>query len=221
MVIVFIIGFLASLASVILYERGKRPSLGIELGSTRDDQKQGITPYRFVHVAVENKPVWWPLKFITDRAVAYACQAMIGVHLQTTKKRAIAQDILARWSGTPELVQTVAIPTAAGAVMLQIPDITKLPQGRKTDIFPSYKEEIPIAIKFDGDPECYIFSNESYLVPNPLPHKPWRNPNWKLDVGTYDILVKVFSGSITKSKRFILENRGPRREDMVLKPADK
>jgi len=219
-VIAFIVGFLASLASVILYERGKRPSLKVSLGSTRDDQKQGITPYRFVHVAVENKPVWWPLKLITDRSIAYACHAVIRVHHQPDKKRAIAQDILARWSRTPELLQTAAISTTAGPVMLQIPDITKLSQGRRMDIFPSYKEEIAIAIKFDGDAECYMFSNESYLIHNPLQNKPWRNPVWKLDIGNYDVMVRVFSGSITKSTHFVLENRGAKREDLVLRPAD-
>jgi len=217
-IIGFIIGFIASLASVIIYERGKRPYLTIGLGSTVDDQKPGITPYRFTHIAVENKRVCWLLRRITDRSAAYACQALIEVYFQGTRNRAIQQDIRARWSGTPELVQTVAIPTPAGTLTAHVPDVTKLPQGRRMDIFASYTEEFDISLKFEGDPDCYIFSNESYLVPNPAANRPWRNPNWRLNVGDYDIVVKVLSGSITKEEHFALENRGARREDMILRP---
>lgn len=211
-ILFFFLGLLASFTAIIFYEVGKKPWLEINIGSIDDGQKTNLSPYRFLHVSAMNKPVGRPWKYFTDRNIAHSCQAIIEVYnIDNPQQRAIKDIIYARWSGTPELVQTVAIPTPQGAATLYVPDITKLPQGRRMDLLPGYKEGIDVALKFDGDPECYIFSNESYF------HPQWKNPKWKLDPGKYRIRVKLFSGSLRKEKHFLLINEGTKRSDLILR----
>lgn len=211
LVIGFLIGFVASLTVVAFLELCKRPYLTIKVGSVAEGQFRDESPYRFVHVSIRNKRASKLFSLISDRSVAFSCQARLEVRSADTGNRVIDEEIIARWAGTPEIVQPVSI--SPGSPTRYIPDITKLPMGRKMDIIPDHNEEIDIVIKFEDEPECYIFSNESYLAGSPL----WRKPDWRLDKGIYDILVTVVCGSIQKSKHFILENRGPRREDTFLR----
>ncbi len=211
-VLLFFLGLLASFTAIIFYEIGKKPSLEINIGSVSESQKPNLPPYRFVHVVAINKPIRRPWKYFTDRSMAHGCQAIIEVYnADKPQNRMIKEDIHARWAGTPELLQSVTIPSKQGSIVIHVSDITKLPQGRRMDLLPDYKEEIDIALKFDGEAECYVFSNESYFYPN------WKNPNWQLGKGNYEIVVKLFSGSLRKEKRFLLINQGTKRSDLILK----
>jgi hypothetical protein len=108
--------------------------------------------------------------------------------------------VMGRWSSSPELLQKIAIQTPKEVIVIDIPDLTKLPYGRRLDLIPGRKEPICIAVKFDGEEECYIFSNESYLVA-PSPHTRWRYPPWKLGKGIYYIVITIVSGNIQKKKK--------------------
>ena len=135
----FLLGFLASLSVVAILELCKRPYLTIKAGSIADGQYGDNWPYRFVHVSVRNKRAYKLFSLVGDRSVAYSCQASIEVKSMATGEKTIKGNIAARWSGTPELVQPYK--ESPESNIGYIPDITKLPMGRKMDIIPDKNEE--------------------------------------------------------------------------------
>ena len=58
-------------------------------------------------------------------------------------------------------------------------------------------EEVAVAILRDG--EAFAFSTESYNYPS------WGNPRWRLEHGTYRIVVRVRGSGIQEERHFKLE----------------
>ncbi len=58
-------------------------------------------------------------------------------------------------------------------------------------------EEVAVAILRDG--EAFAFSTESYGYPS------WGNPRWRLEYGTYRIVVRVRGSGILEERPFKLE----------------
>jgi len=58
-------------------------------------------------------------------------------------------------------------------------------------------EEVAVAILRDG--EAFAFSTESYAYPS------WGNPSWRLEHGTYRIVVRVRGSAIQEERYFKLE----------------
>jgi hypothetical protein len=83
-------------------------------------------------------------------------------------------------------------------------------QARRIDVHGHSEEPISIAVKFEGEPDCYIFTNESYLFPR------WQNPSWRIPPGQYRLRVTVYYERGRAEKDFELSNEGPRREDVRL-----
>ena len=69
-----------------------------------------------------------------------------------------------------------------------------------------------MAVKFEGERDCYIFSNESYLSPG------WRNPSWRLGIGIYRVRVTLFYEAGCLEEYFELCNLGNSRDDLELRP---
>jgi hypothetical protein len=55
-------------------------------------------------------------------------------------------------------------------------DPARIMQARKIDVNGHATEAMSIVVKLEEDPDCYIFTNESYLSPR------WKNPAWRLVV---------------------------------------
>ena len=72
--------------------------------------------------------------------------------------------------------------------------------ARKVDIHSHEDEYIALAVKYEGQPECYIFSNESYL------HHAWSNPAWRLNSGKYRVLITVLYERGCVQRAFALAN---------------
>jgi hypothetical protein len=85
-------------------------------------------------------------------------------------------------------------------------------QARKIDVHGHFDEPMSIAVKFEGELECYIFSNESYYFPK------WQNPAWRLDSGRYRVRVTVYYERGRVEKDFELRNDGPSRDQVRLHP---
>lgn len=66
---------------------------------------------------------------------------------------------------------------------------------------PGESSEISIAVKLDGEDNCYAFNNESYL------HE-WKNPNFELDQKRYIVKVKIAAEGKEWEKEFVLINLG-------------
>ena len=67
-------------------------------------------------------------------------------------------------------------------------------------------------MKFEGEPDCYIFTNESYLFPR------WQNPQWRLPPGRYRIHITAYYERGSAETDFELRNDGPGRDDVSLNP---
>lgn len=90
-----------------------------------------------------------------------------------------------------------------GAAIGQIFDQYRFFLEQKVDIPVGESRTMNVVAQFDSDPECYGWSNESYLS-NPR----WRNPNRRLQQGSYRIEVTILhlGGSATFSCG--LQNQG-------------
>lgn len=205
----FLLGIVASGIAAVFYERATRPLVEIEL----DDapialgQHPQVGPLAFYHVKVRNRPAWWPLP---GRKPAWASKATIEV-LGANGSRVISDTIQARWPSQPEPL----IPAVAGNQQMNLVDFARLMNARKVDIHSHEDQTISLAIKYDGQPDCYIFSNESYL------HNAWLNPAWRLGAGEYRILVTVFCERGRVQRAFTLSNHGTRRDGIRIAYANR
>ena len=60
-----------------------------------------------------------------------------------------------------------------------------------------------IALKFQGQSECYAFNGWNYQF------KDWLNPDWRIAKGEFVVDVTVISGRVKSSKSLVLRNLGP------------
>jgi hypothetical protein len=108
-----------------------------------------------------------------------------------------------RWANSP---QPTAIPAVDpnGTVAFFINDPQRVNAGIRTDIYPGNSEPLDIAVRFNGDTDCYGWNNEAYFVP-----PPGKNPQWRL--GSDVFLVKIIITSTGRQSEgvFRLINDGP------------
>lgn len=191
----FVLGIVASGIAAVLYERATSPLVEISL----DDrplalgQYGNLPPLAFYHLKVRNLSSRLPL---SSRKPAWSSKATIEV-FNPDGTRAIAEPIHARWTSQPEPL----IPAVAGDQSINLVDFARLMNARKVDIHAHEDEYISLAVKYEGQPECFIFSNESYLHP-----PAWSNPAWRLNSGKYRVLVTVFYGRGRAHREFDLTN---------------
>jgi hypothetical protein len=159
----FLLGILASGIAWLITEYAAGPSLDIVLDQSRaQGQSPGNPPHEFYHVRVRNLPAKWPLP---GRRPAWACTAKIDI-FQQDGNRAVTGDIIARWTSQPEPLLPVVSQGQVGNVL----DPARLMQARRIDVHGHSGEPTSVAVKLAGEPDCYIFTNESYLFPR------WQNP---------------------------------------------
>jgi len=194
----------AGIALVLYLEWIKRPRLtvGIADPTDREYSKPGgsILKCRYVLVYVENGALPVPLRRLTQRRTAAACGALLTFRTPG-QARPLFDPVVGRWDGTPEPLQ----PRPDGGYVL---DVTKVPAGQVKDVALAGREIVAVAVKFDGEPQFYVWNNESYL------HE-WRRPPL-LDGRQYDVDVSVQSGGVQVTARFRLCNNGSSRHDLYL-----
>ena len=201
----FVLGILASTIAWSITERAAGPRLEIVEDRNRfQGQTPGNPPHEFFHVRVRNIPARWP---VPGRRPAWACTATIGV-LRDDGSRMIAGDIFARWTSQPEPLLPVLAQGQPGNVL----DPARLIQARRMDVHGHHEEQIAVAVKFEGEGDCHIFTNESYLFPK------WQNPQWRLPPGRHRIRITVLYERGSAHKDFELGNAGPSRNDVRIVP---
>jgi hypothetical protein len=201
----FILGILGSTIAWVISEYLARPCLEIRVdGNRAQAQSGGNPPHEFYHVRVMNLPSRWP---VPGRRPAWACTATIEVFREDGEP-AVNGEIYGRWTSQPEPLLPVVSDGQVGNVL----DPARVMQARKIDVHGHATEAMSIAVKFEEDPNCYIFTNESYLFPM------WQNPAWRLATGRYRVRISVYYESGRAQADFELRNAGSRRDDLRLAP---
>ncbi|MBU4258111.1 MAG: hypothetical protein KKI12_06310 [Proteobacteria bacterium] len=198
----FLLGILASGIAALVYEYASRPFLETVTDDSGRAQGQlpDAKPHEFYHLKVRNRPAKWPLP---GRKPGWSSKATIEI-FNTDGSRVIENPIPARWTSQPEPL----IPILQAGQPANLLDPAKIITGRRLDVHGHEDQQLSIAIKFEGEPECHIFSNESYQFQR------WRNPAWCLKTGTYRLRVTLFYERGRSQNDFELRNSGPSRNDL-------
>lgn len=203
----FLLGIVASSIAAIAYERATRPLLEVVLDDGRRalGDYPGLPPLEFYHLKVRNCPAIWPLP---GRKPAWSCKATIEI-LSAEGGTRFPDPIYVRWTSQPEPLT----PAVTGDQSVSIIDFARLVVARKVDIHLHEEQKISVGLKYEGQAECYMFSNESYLYPA------WANPAWRLEQGEYRVRVTVFYDRGRATRDFILKNAGTTRDSLRLQYA--
>jgi hypothetical protein len=70
------------------------------------------------------------------------------------------------------------------------------------DVHNHEDEALAVAVKLEGEDDCFLFTNESYLFPR------WSNPEWRLGAGKHRLRVTVTYESGRAQMDFWLNNGG-------------
>ncbi|RKY10552.1 MAG: hypothetical protein DRP65_06420 [Planctomycetota bacterium] len=201
----FLLGIIASGIAALVYEYSTRPLLKtlVDDSGRAQGQLPNEKPHEFYHLKVRNLPAKCPLP---GRKPAWSCKANIEV-FNTDGSRVIQDPIPARWTSQPEPL----VPVLQAGQPANLLDPAKIITGRKVDVHGHEDQQLSIAVKFDGEPECHIFSNESYQF------RRWQNPAWRLEIGTYRLRITLFYERGRSQDDFELRNSGPSRDDVQLR----
>jgi hypothetical protein len=205
-IISFCLGLLTSGIIVLLYERGTRPLLKVlpadlsRAQFTNPSQTRG----EFYHVKVQNQPAMWPL---TSRRPAWSCKVTLEI-LDSVGNRTLAEPIIAKWASQPEPL----LPGNDRGNIIRLFDPARLMAARKIDVYNHDDQHLSVAIKYEGQDDCYLFSNESYL------YQDLMNPAWRLARGKYRLRVTVYYEREPSIQDFWLRNEGATLNDFILVP---
>jgi len=132
-----------------------------------------------------------------QRSAALQCRGEITFHNldgQVFFKKAMP----IRWVSSPEPLANQIVDWQ-GNVQFHIRDFTRAAAESRIDVYPGENELLDVAVRFDGEPDCYGWNNDSYLYN-------WRNPSWKLPPGRYILKVVITSSGRKCVGKFRLIN---------------
>lgn len=203
--------FIGSLALVLFLwvYRLMGPSLELRLGNRVEDERPGLK-YAFLHLIVINHPLTGLLEkfcskiFHVDRRSA-TCEVQLDFISRDEEETYISL-MPADWSSTPEPFGRIYDPSDLS--IKAFPDIAKKANRWTLDIRPTGRgESIAVAVKHEGQKECYAFNSESYF--GATTGKPWCIERYKLDSEEITVNAYLLSGGISREPlRFRLINKG-------------
>ena len=206
---VAIISLFAAVSMPFIYDRLRAPKLSVIIPDS-DPSIQPLPSARrgFYHVMIVNKNVELKGRRIFWSHPSYLTK--IGMKFMDKRRRRLFE-LNGRWDRAPEPLA----PGIAGGRVVHLPDHSLVPISETIDISPGRGGEgFCLVMKYEGEDECWGFSNWSYL-------RGWqqglRDPQSKLGIGKYIIDVHITASNAERSFRFILENRGKRLEDVSIK----
>ena len=188
-----LVGLAASLTATFLFEKFRRPRLTASVG-TPADHPEGT--HRFLHARVANFWArWWFRPFAAGHCSATIRRVVGGQ---------VSLEVPGRWSSEPEPLiygppGSAPIPNPGAALTTQ-----------PTALLPNQVANLVVAIKLAGQPDCWLFNNQSYLYPNGC------NPDWILGLGRHVLECAVDFDGGTQQFRFLLVNEGESLEDCWL-----
>lgn len=199
----FLLGIIGSLAAAIFYDAATRPKLTILPDPNRAQGRASpvATPHEFYHVLIRQVRPLWPFP---GRKPAWECK--VSIETIDGNGSSVLGPIAARWASQPEPL----MPTIQNGSIVNVLDFARLVAARKCNVHSHEDQPVSVALKYEGSPDCHLFSNESYLYDR------WQNPGWKLGPGDYMLRVVVEYERGREIRRFKLRNGGLSRDDVLL-----
>ncbi len=195
-------GAVLAVLTTITVERLRKPKLRIEIDDPRDRTYPPGKPaqeMRYLTLKVTNVGLPWGRRWML-RAPATQCHGDISFH-HLDGQSIFSRPMPARWAGS---VQPIPLGIQLdNGVTGQIIDEDRFITVSTTDVAPGQTALLDLAARMDDEPQCYGWSNESYLT-----ETPWRNPAWQLPQGRYLVQVRLFSAGETFTGLFRLCNEG-------------
>ena len=146
----FILGVGASAIAALAFEWLSGPKIRITLDYA---SRALLERVEYLHVVVRNPPTRPPLP---SRRPASSCRATLNVS-DAQGQAVTAEPILARWASQPAPTSSFVV----GSQLIQAADLAKMIAGRTVDVHCHSDERLTLAIKEEGDPDLYLFTNEA------------------------------------------------------------
>jgi len=181
------IGLFAALLVVVVVEGFRGPNFKFEAYDTPPDSPNGVL-LRFVHVRVTNERRAFLLRFIDETAYLFTAEILFA---NPTASRPLVEPMKARWPESEDEPATAK---------------DTLRDYRET-LPPGSSSSVNVAVKFNGEDECWGFNTRSYQY-QPPPSSRWlRDPKKQLDDDRILVVVAVTAqGKTHRSQVFTLHN---------------
>jgi hypothetical protein len=150
-----------------------------------------VGQFRSLKIQVMNVPLGLLGKWM--RSPALQAHSLITFHRVADGSEIFGRPMEGRWANSLQPTPTPIVDTN-GNVSLFLHDAERLNAGSRIDIYPGESALLDIAVRFQGDTDCYGWNNETYFA------QPYgKNPNWRL--GSHVFLVKVTVSSTGRKRR--------------------
>jgi hypothetical protein len=175
-------GGLITVLTAIGVEYWRRPKLSLSIEDPPLDLPApgGIGRRRNLRFKLRNAPLPSVARWM-QRAAATQCRGEISFHYLNDGQDVFGKSMAVRCVSSPEPIAS-RIVNANNEIQYFIQDFSRPNADSRIDVYPGEEELLDVAVRFDGEEDCYGWNNESYF-------NSWRTPRWKLPRGRY--LVKV------------------------------
>ena len=192
----------ASILTVVLIYLLQKPRLSISIPQSESSNK--AFGGKFVHLIVRNRS-----KGILGGGMANHCKGIITVNVEGEKK-----SFVTKWASKrdPISIQYFQISDGNfGGVMST--DLIGIQECKYEDFFPGERKKLDVAMKYEGESDCYIHEPENFL-PN---YTGRRKPENKLKNEKYVCEARIeCSNGKSKPMSFTLINNGTTMESLSL-----
>ena len=137
---------------------------------------------RHLRLILRNRPLPAVLHWM-ERNAALQCRGEITFH-HLDGQDVFGRRMTIRWANSPQPVPP-QITDLKGEIQFLIQDFGRSAMDTM-DVYPGEEEVFDVAARFDDEPECFGWNNDSYLFE-------WRNPHWRLAPGRYLVEVVITS----------------------------
>jgi len=182
-----IIGGLITILTAMWVEYLRRPSLSLAIEEPPLDRPAvtGRGTSRNLRLRLRNKSLPWILRWI-QRAAALQCRGEITFHHLDDGQDVLGRAMPVRWVNSPEPVAPQIYDLQQHQPQFYIVDFSRGSGESRIDVYPGEEEMLDVAVRFQGEADCYGWNNEVY-------GNNWRTPRWRLPRGRYLVKVVVTS----------------------------
>jgi hypothetical protein len=191
-VIAIIFGGFLNMTVAIWAEHRRRAPLTLSIEAPIDMNLHAFgaatpqQPFRSLRVRVSNSPRGSLDRWM--RSPALQCRGRIMFHRSSDGSEIFGRPMEGRWAGALQPSPIPAVDATQQNIAFFIHDPERLSAGSRVDIYPGESELLDITVRFQDDPNCYGWNNETYFK-QPV----GKNPDWQL--ASDHFLVKVVINS--------------------------